>query len=212
METSANDSATDRRIENRSSLYLAASLYCDGCANPVKIRNISSTGALLESSATFEPGSLVQLVRGPLIVHALVAWTDDGKLGLNFSGSIDVEHWRKTVNNPEQQRVDDIVRLVKAGAIPLPIGAATCDKRLELGGPSPDLERASILLRRLGDRLARDCIVVASYPGELQNLDIAIQVIDAVACLLASRDDLSIDATKFASLRKSADQALSRAI
>lgn len=202
--------SSDRRTANRSSLYLAASLYCDGSVYPVKIRNISSAGALLDTLTVLAPGSLVQLIRGPLIVHALVAWTDQGRLGLKFSGTVDVQRWRQTISNAEQQRVDDVVTLVKAGAVPLQVYSSASSLE-EMNGPSSDLLRASKLLSRLGDRLANDAIVVANFPGELQNLDIAIQVIDAIAALMESRTDLAIDATKFASLRKSADQALNRA-
>lgn len=201
----------ERRGTARSSLYLAASLYCDGSAHPAKIRNISSTGALLESSAEVARDSLVQLVRGSLIVHGLVAWVADGKLGLKFSGSIDVLHWRKTISNSEQERIDDIVRLVKAGAVPLPINVAPREPSTEAESPSRDLKRAVKLLDLLGDRLAKDAIVVASYPAELQNLDIAVQVIEAVGALLETQTDLGVDANKFSSLRKSADQALGRA-
>jgi len=202
--------SSDRRTANRSSLYLAASLYCDGSVYPVKIRNISSAGALLDTLTVLAPGSLVQLIRGPLIVHALVAWTDQGRLGLKFSGTVDVQRWRQTISNAEQQRVDDVVTLVKAGAVPLQVYSSASSLE-ETNGPSSDLLRASKLLSRLGDRLANDAIVVANFPGELQNLDIAIQVIDAIAALMESRTDLAIDATKFANLRKSADQALNRA-
>lgn len=202
------ETAPDRRSECRSSLYLAASLYCDGASHPVKIRNISTTGALVEVLTAVAPGSLVQLVRGALIVHGLVLWTEDGKLGLKFSGGIDVSQWRRPVGNAEQRRVDDIVRLVKAGAVPLPVNVPPGDIPPGIDGPSADLRRAATLLGRLGDRLATDAIVVANYPAELQNLDVAIQMIEAVRLLLESREDLATDSEKFASLRRSADQAL----
>jgi hypothetical protein len=211
MAPSVEQITGDRRAEGRSSLYLAASLYCDGASSPVKIRNISSTGALLESRTVVAGGSLVQLVRGSLIVHGLVAWTENEKLGLKFSGSVDVQQWRMTPNNAEQQRIDDIVRLVKAGAVPLPISAPSHAVPTDEEGPSADLQRASRLLANLGDRLANDAIVVALYSAELQNLDIAIQVIDAVKSLLGSESDVAAEPTKFDGLRRSADQALSRA-
>jgi hypothetical protein len=205
MINASAETAPDRRTECRSSLYLTASLYRDGASHPVKIRNISATGALVEAQAAFAPGSLVQLVRGVHSVHGLVLWTETGKLGLKFSGNIDVSQWRKTVRNAEQQRVDDIVRLVKGGAVPLPVNVPPGDVPPDIDRPSADLRRASTLLGRLGDRLATDGIVVASYPAELQSLDIAIQMIEAVRLLLESREGLAMDNGKFASLRRSAN-------
>ena len=205
--------ASDARMATRTSLYLAASLYCDGASFPVKIRNISPSGALLESSTGLALGTLVQLVRGSLIVHGLVAWIDGDRCGLKFSGSIDVQQWRMTPTNGEQQRVDEIVRLVKAGAVPLRVSALSCDPQTALddSGLSADLVRASELLGKLGDRLAKDAIVVAQYSIELQNLDIAMQVVAAVEAILSGKSDVVADRTKILSLRRSANQALSTA-
>jgi len=211
MQTSLEMGTSDRRWETRASLYLAASLYCDGHASDVKIRNISSTGALLESGAAFATGSLVQLVRGALIVHALVAWKSNGRYGLKFSGSVDVQRWRAAPGNPEQQRVDDVVRLVKAGVVPLSVSPASADLPTATDALATDLKRAVDLLGVLEDRLAKDGIVVAQYPAELQNLDIAMQVIAAVSAVLSGERELATGAAKFGTLRTSAEQALGRA-
>ena len=209
MQTSRDDA--EQRSATRASLYLAASLYHDGYARSVRIRNLSSTGALLESGASLSPGALVQLVRGSLIVHGLVAWAAEERCGLKFSGSIDVQQWRAGPANAEQQRIDDVVRLIKAGAVPLPTNVPTCDQAPSMEELSADLERAVALLGRLEDRLANDGIVVAQYPAELQNLDIATQVIAAVASALGGGSAWASGSAKFINLRKSADQALKAA-
>ena len=193
------------------SLYLAASLYCDDRSCPVKIRNISPTGALLESTASYPAGTLVQLVRGSLIVHGLVAWSDHGRCGVNFSGSIDVQRWCAPPGNAEQERVDEIVRVVKAGAVPLPVSSPSKHGLLSAEHAlSADLKRVSELLARVGDRLAKDGIVVAQYPTELQNLDIAMQVIAGLETMGTGQGCSTSDTTRMVSLRKSADQALGR--
>jgi hypothetical protein len=203
--------ASDARKDTRVSLYLAASLYCDGCSSPVKIRNISPTGALLESATSCPAGALVQLVRGSLIVHGLVAWSDHGRCGVNFSGSIDVQKWCAPPGNAEQERVDEIVRVVKAGAVPLPVSTASKDLADSANQAfSGDLQRVAELLARVGDRLAKDGIVVAQYATELQNLDIAMQVIATLKSMGTDHGSCVSDTTRMASLRKSADQALGR--
>ena len=214
VPTSVHNRAADARGAARASLYLAAALYCDGSSSPVKIRNISTTGALVEGTATIPAaGSLVQLVRGGLIVHGLVAWCSKGRCGLKFSGSVDVQQWRASPSNSEQQRVDEIVRLVKAGAVPLPVPPLS-----QIAAPeefhetntdlSADLARASKLLENLGGVLASDPNIVTQHGTALQNLDIAMQVIAAVEAIIAGESDLEIDATKLPGLRRSADQAL----
>ena len=211
MQTSLQEDSSERRVSTRASLYLAATVYHEDCPYPVKIRNISSAGALLDAQTDLPSGALIQLVRGHLIAIGVVAWSSNGRYGLKFSGGIDVQRWRANPANTEQQRIDEIVRLVRAGAVPLPINTPFSDLPTDIEGLSDDLQRASDLLERLGDRLAKDGIVVAQYPAELQNLDIALQVIAAVGAILSGENDLATSAVKFINLRKSADQALGRA-
>ena len=207
------EASRDRRTANRSSLYLAASLYCDGSVYPVKIRNISSAGALIECPATLVPDSLVQLVRGSLTAPGVVAWSEGGRCGLSFSTSFNVEQWVVTPKNGDQQRVDEVVRLVRSGIGQLAAaGAASSPLRTRPEDRlSADLRRAFELLGSLGDRRARDGVVVAQYAAELQKLDIAMQVIAALEAAVRGDGDVPIDAARMISLRRSADQALSRA-
>lgn len=216
VPTSLQSRAADARTAHRASIYLAAALYCDGSSSPVKIRNISETGALIEGASLPGLGSLVQLVRGGLIVHALVAWVSEGRCGLKFSGCVDVQQWRAVPTNSEQQRVDDIVRLVKAGAVPLPVphlaqsaepDCSDDDENVVICG---DLKRAASLLANLGEALAADPEIVSRHGSLLQNLDIAMQVIAGVEATIAGHNDSGSDAVKLAGLRRSADQALKR--
>lgn len=209
----ADLNAREQRGALRSSLYIAASLYCDNVSCPVKIRNISSAGALIECPTTLVADSLVRLVRGSLIVQCLVAWSDGGRAGLSFSERVNVDQWLVSPRNADQQRVDEVVWLVKAGTAPLPTASAdSSPSRLRTeDGLSADLRRTFQLLKSLGDRLARDGVVVAQYSAELQKLDIAMQVIAGLEVAVGGNDDLTIDAAKMVSLRRSADQALSRA-
>ena len=216
MATSLHSRAPDERGANRASIYIAAALYCDGSPSPVKIRNISATGALLEGAVIPSVGALVQLVRGELIVHGLVAWTSDCRCGLKFSGCIDVQQWRAVRCNSEQQRVDEVVRLVKAGAVPLPVPPLSQHRPQERHDPgaelSGDLQRASQLLDNLGGVLAGDVDIIERHGPALQNLDIAMQVIAVVESIIAGRSDFEVDGVKLAGLRRSADQALHQGV
>lgn len=212
LPTPIQSSEADARGATRSSLYMSAVLCCDGFSSPVKIRNLSSSGALIEGPIVAALGSFVQLVRGGLNVGALVVWSGEGKCGLKFSELIDVPQWRAAPTNVEQQRVDEIVRLVKAGAVPLPV------RRSSLTNPGDgvetnaailgDLRRASELLGNLGDMLTSDPDIVARHGTALQNLDIAMQVIAAAKAVIAGQSDPEVGAAKLEGLRRSADQAL----
>lgn len=213
-------SSTDCRIKNarsgsRCSIYLGAALCCDGSSTPVRIRNMSPDGAMIEGAALPDVGRTVQLVRSTLIVHGLVIWSSASRCGLKLSGSVDVQQWRALPINVQQQRVDNVVQLVKAGAVPLPVSASGEQRQRpeapETGEELPaDLRRVSELLSQLGDVLAGDHKIVLQYGTSLQSLDIATQVIDAVREVVKGDHNSASDANKLAGLRRSADQALSR--
>jgi hypothetical protein len=208
---------TDARGASRASIFLAAVLYHDGTPSPVKIRNISPTGALVEGPIIPPATTPVQLVRGGLIAHGQVAWSVDGRCGLKFSSSVDVQQWRATPTNSEQKRVDEVVRLVKAGAVPLPVPpivrTGSPGEVKDTGGElAADLSRASELLNNLGGALALDREVVARHGTALQKLDIAMQMIAAVEAILAGRSDPASDAAKLLGLRTSVTQALQQSL
>jgi len=202
--------AVDARGAPRESLYVPATLYCDGSPSPVRICDMSVSGALVEGASLPSVGSVVQLIRGSLIVHGIVVWSTEDRRGLKFSGGVDIEQWRATTINSEQQRVDEIVRLVKAGAVPLPVPALRQNKERHAHGGqlSEDLQRVSHLLEDLGAVLASDPDVVTQYGSALQNLDIAMQIIAAIEKITSGDSTMNADATKLLGLRRSADQAL----
>ena len=202
----------NRRNEQRSSLFLGAALFCDGISTPARIRNLSEAGALVEATSVPDVGTIVQLVRGNLIVHALVVWSREGRCGLKFSGLVDVALWRRNPANLEQQRVDELVRLVKSGAVPLPVGLygehnndVTTPRELNL---SAELRRVIELLDSIGEALAEDKEILCRHAPALQKLDISSQLIAAVQSAIEIGPDPVTDGAKLAGLRRSANQAL----
>lgn len=80
-----------RRSEKRARVLLAATLQNATGTWQVRLRNISSAGALIESPVVPPPGSFVLFSRGPIAVTSRVVWTDGTRLGLSFRERID-EH------------------------------------------------------------------------------------------------------------------------
>lgn len=189
---------SDRRTTNtreapRTSIYLAAVLHCEGFSSPVKIRNISENGALLEGAALPGAGARVQLARGALVANGLVAWSNGSRCGLRLSGRLDVQQWRAGPANAEQQRVDEVVRMVKAG--PVPMSAARFrGTALGQGVHHParplveEVRRVRELLESIGGALASDSEVVARHIRALQDLDLADQVLQAVEAAIVQAD------------------------
>jgi len=80
MEASA---ASDLRVESRNNIFVIAVLDVDcGSTTPVRVRNLSQNGALVEASALPPVGTAVLLKRGSLCVDAQVVWVDQQRAGL----------------------------------------------------------------------------------------------------------------------------------
>jgi hypothetical protein len=196
------------RAAPRTNLFLAATLYSAAGTSPVKIRDLSSAGARIESDVVPVVGEPIRLVRGSLSVVGLVAWRRERRCGLRFDASISVPGWMANTVNREQQRVDRAVKVMHAGAVPLAIPATrragTADDMTQ------DLKRVSCLLELLGDELANDMLVAANYGVKLQYLDIAVQTLLALAESVGSGNlEPYRNMARLDSLRRSCIEALS---
>ena len=158
---------------------MAATLHTADGAHPVKIRDLSTAGAQIESSLLLEVGSDVTLARGSLNVLGRVTWRTDRRCGLQFSSPISIPNWMTNPLNPQQQRVDQVVVLVKAGTVPLEVSAQHNGITSALA--AEDLRRVSRLVEISGDALTSDPTIVMKHGIQLQNLDIAIQTLSVLA-------------------------------
>lgn len=184
--STVTERASDSRVAVRRNVYLAAVVESDGLYAPVRIRNISATGALIDSPASPGAHCIVKLIRGSLMTQGRVAWSQHGRFGIQFSHRVAVDKWLAPPINIEQNRVDEIVRLVKdSGLPPPPIEAQNLTCAATLGEEVVEtsvreLGRAAELLKALGTTLVDDAALVSRHAGELQNIDIAVQIIDRV--------------------------------
>jgi hypothetical protein len=203
----------DARAAQRSNVFLAAVLQGPGFSAPVKVRNMSSTGALVEAAAVPDAAVSVRLIRGSLMVPAVVAWSEERRCGLRFSSIVSVAEWMAPSRNSEQQRVDDTVRLLKMGAVPMQqrtapvstieLGDAAIPSRLAM-----DIQRVLTLIQSLGDDLASDQEVLLRHSARLQHLDIAIQTLSAVANALSVSTIDEASLARLHNLRSGCAQAI----
>lgn len=186
------EDAGEARGSPRTNLFLAAVLQGASFSFPVKIRNMSVQGALIEAPILPSSGSEACLVRGRLAVSCVVAWKADGRCGLKLSSAISVREWLLPPGNTQQQRVDATVRSVKEQGLcsQSSAGIATDLARSEVtysqAQLAEDLRRAVSLIETVGDNLASDDLTIARHGAILQLIDIAVQTIAAAADTLAS--------------------------
>ena len=206
-ENTPPEGAAEARATSRTNLFMAATLHVDGVARPVTIRDLSAAGAQIESTLRLEIGSEATLSRGPLSVQCHVAWCTNRRCGLHFALPVLVQEWMAGSLNRQQQRADHVVASVKVGTVsfeaPAPPKAATPAHAAE------DLQRVSRVLEILGNALASDPAVVVKHGIHLQNLDIALQTLTALAGSMQTDDpEYIVNVARLAELRITCLEAL----
>lgn len=163
----------------RTNMFIAAAMYVQGTFSTVRVRNLSPSGALIETSVSPAAGSPVQLNRGCLMVSGKVMWSTNNRCGLHFNSFISVRDWMAPPTNQAQMQVDEMVACVKAERLSV------------LAPPAPDamhpqlslsirLGQLSLLIEELGDSLAGDPETVARHGLELQKIDRALQILKSL--------------------------------
>ena len=154
-------------------MFVLATMAAASGSGPIKIRNMSQGGALLEGGALPAVGEHLSLRRGELAVSGHVVWRQQGKAGLSFDCHVEVMDWLPAGSG--QQRVDRTFQELKASSAPArPVGSPRA-------GPSPigksDLLTVADALDVLADVLAEDSRLVALHASKLQVLDAASQIL-----------------------------------
>lgn len=81
-------SAAGNRTAKRARVLLSAKLHTPVGVHDARLRDLSRTGALVESSALVKPGMDVTFERGDTRIAAKIAWSDGYRIGLAFEQPI----------------------------------------------------------------------------------------------------------------------------
>ena len=172
-----SETTPSQRREERVNLFVMAALHADRDGGPVKLRNISSIGALVEGERLPDTGSTIELRKGPLTASGSVVWRHANRAGLAFSGRTDVSYWLP--NKSGQVKVDHVFQRLKdeqnspAASVPAPLHQS----QITAG----DMNRVAASLDDLADALALNDHVIFHYANKLQALDIAAQLLRKLA-------------------------------
>ena len=218
-DNSPEEMREEARAQPRKNLFLAATLFYGGIRSPVKVRNLSERGAMLESSDLPMEGQVVSLVRGSLAVESVVVWRVGNRCGLAFSASVSVSQWMAPAGNSEQSRVDQNVAMVRSGRAPPPTAPTAPSPMISgalaqtvTGQLLDDLGMAVRLLEDLGNDLVRHPLTVSLHGTKLQNIDLATQVLTAIAKAMAAQaEGRTVSLAQLNDLRTSCAEALRNA-
>lgn len=196
--TSATGSEQPRAT--RKNLMLAASIESAGSRAPVRIRNLSETGAMLDGAALPATGASLVLTRADIQVSANVVWCAGGRCGIRFDNvAASVDEWvagkRAAVfaGQRGQARVDAIQNAVRSGAaLPAEPATGTATSTAELERRiAEEIIYVQRLIDALGEELIEDPVMLQRHSRVLQNLDRASQVLEHLGNVLGEDDRLA---------------------
>jgi hypothetical protein len=174
-----------QRTHERTSMFVLASMAAGSASGPVKIRNMSQGGALIEGGALPRIGEHLSIRRGELIAAGQIVWCQEGKAGVRFDCEVDVMDWLPA-GSRKQQQVEQAVHELKTGIAGIASAPAP-----RVTGNSPfdrqDLLDVAEALDALADVLAEDPRVIASHSTKLQALDIASQLLRRCTALVPAQ-------------------------
>lgn len=177
---------SEKRSGARTNLFLGALLQSGSDTSTVRVRNLSQTGALLETTAELIQGASVMLRRGELSISGSVAWSGKGRAGIAFAGAIDLAAWLPRGTQLRQADVDLALEQLRFGAArdpvatshELPADAILVERITE------EMELVSRSLNLIGEELSGQGYVLSRHLAALQNLDLAAQTLVQLAKVL----------------------------
>lgn len=93
-------SASQNRKTRRSNVLMSASLELSGTSLPVKLRNLSADGALVEGAKLPIEGSSILFRKGELSMVGTVAWVKGKQAGISFAQKLEPEQLLRHVPAP----------------------------------------------------------------------------------------------------------------
>jgi hypothetical protein len=166
--------------EARTHLFAMATIYTDTGSVPVKVRNLSSSGARVEGAVLPQVGAPVRLRRGRLEVCGEIVWCEAGAAGLRFESAVTVADWLPRGRSiAPQLRIDDVVHQARVHP-----SAASPSAAVDVPPSKPtaiDLMRMKHAIDSLADDLANDPAVLERHGSKLQVLDAAAQLFAKLA-------------------------------
>jgi hypothetical protein len=165
--------APNNRIESRSNIFVMAALYAGNGSTPVRIRNMSRSGALVEAAVLPISGTSVRLSRGSVSVTGEIMWVDKQKAGVRFDSPTSPNDWLPGgKRGAGQQMADELAHQARLGAASRIAARPAPPQSPQL---SDELLRLHQVLRCAGEDLATNNGFTAGQLIALQEIDVAAQ-------------------------------------
>lgn len=100
----------DPRRSRRANVLFTASIDVQGVSTPVKLRNLSADGALIEAAKLPAPGTQLTFHRNELSLAGYLAWVDGSHGGIEFAEKLEPQQVMRNVPTPKQRAPLDFRR------------------------------------------------------------------------------------------------------
>jgi hypothetical protein len=98
------------RKARRSNVLMSASLELSGTSLPVKLRNLSADGALVEGDKLPVEGASIQFRKGDLSVAGNVAWVNGRQAGVAFARNLKPDQLLRHIPAPRPRVTPEFKR------------------------------------------------------------------------------------------------------
>lgn len=186
----------------RKNIFLAATIASERTVGPVRIRNMSETGAMLEGAFLPMPGARLLLERQEMRIEADVVWVAGGRCGIRFDGAAFVDDWiagkqtGRASGVQGQARVDAIQAAFRSGSDrPSMLPAAEAAEVIEpaLGMLARIASETATLKRSLAvvaDQLSDDPLILSRHLNSIQTLQGAVEILNHLTTVIGADDML----------------------
>jgi len=117
MRLMDQSNSPQNRKTRRSNVLMSASLELSGTSLPVKLRNLSAEGALVEGEKLPVEGASILFRKGELSMPGSVAWVNGRQAGVNFAQKLNPEQLLRHVPTPRPRVTPDFRRTGLKGTL-----------------------------------------------------------------------------------------------
>ncbi len=183
----STDMHKDPRAFPRSTTFLTATMQVKGKACPVKVKNLSPRGAMIEAPDIPEVGCTITVTRGELGAAAEVVWTEANHFGVRFTEKVDVPRWSIEAG----YQSDSIPCLPAARPISkLDKRKLDLDDTILLSRISDEISYLGRVMETISDVLSSDPLLRHRHARSIQDLVISEEMLDQIAAVLRTGDRL----------------------
>lgn len=213
VEKIVPEKAEEGRKSRRTHAFLAATLETDGKVWPVRLRNISETGALIDAPAKLSIGTTLTLCRSDVEIPCTVVREDKGFVGLFFdqplsAATVDMLKVGKSSSHGGIRAVapkspEDAGKSASGSTGNSAFGSGLRPSRSPLDARlARELQYARSLLQFITEPIINDHTLLQRYGRNLQEIDYISQLLGHVAQIIATEDkEIAINQIGVAELR-----------